>query len=133
MDYLRSEVKQFLINYFDWTKSEIDFCAQKCLINLEDADKRATRDMILKIYQDMIDTTVLFYNENAKACDVYFNSSESSKIFTTKDEVLLNTVNQFLIYFGNEKLNSKFQESNPVGLLIVCDWYLNQNQINFLR
>jgi hypothetical protein len=126
---LRGQLKQFLIDYFDGIKFDIEIQAQKLLEKLEDGSKM--RGDVLKLNINMVDKVKEIHEKNSKAVDDYFDSRDQIE---TKDLEELKSVifNGFCVFYNIED-NFWLDDKLLLGMLIVTDFYLDQNQLNFLR
>jgi hypothetical protein len=124
---LRGELKLFLIEYFDGVQFEIDIEAQKLLEKLEDGSQK--REAVLKMNLDMVDKVKEIYEKNSKAVDDYFNSREQLET-NNLEELKSIILNGFCIFYSKEDND---WTCIIMGMLIVTDFYLDQNQLNYLR
>jgi hypothetical protein len=127
---LRGQLKLYLIDYFDGIKFEIDIQAQKSIEKLKYWPKM--REDVLKINLNMVDKVKEIYENNSKAVDDYFNSRDQIE---TKDLEELKSIifNGFCVLFNKEDHFWYYEDDIFIGLLIVTDWYLDQNQLDYLR
>jgi hypothetical protein len=127
---IKGEIKQDLINHFDITKNEIDLYAQsqlssneKLLSNLDEKDK------FWNVYQNLIFKVDEIFEKNiAKLNDLDMNNFKSDKELAKQD-----LINSYCCFIGNDSLKAYFKNKFSVGILIITDWYLNQNEIAYLR
>ncbi len=121
---LRGQLKLYLIEYFDGVKFEIDIQAQILLEKLEDGSQK--REDVLNMNLKMVDKVKAIHDKNSKAVDDYFDSRdqvETNNLEELKDIIL----NGFCFFFKKE------DDTLLLGMLIVTDWYLDLNQLNYLR
>jgi hypothetical protein len=126
---LRGELKLYLIKYFDGVQSEIDIQAQEKLEKLEDGSEM--KDEVLKLNINMVDKVKEVHDKNSKAVEDYFNSREQLET-TDLEELKAKILNGFCVFY-NKKDNFWSDSTLLLGMLIVTDWYLDQNQLNYLR
>jgi len=126
---LKGQLKLFLIEYFDGVKFEIDIQAQKLLEKLEDGSKM--REEVLKMNLDMLDKVKKIYEKNSKAVDDYFDSRD--QVETNDLEELKDIIFNGFCVFYSKKDNFWLDRTLLLGMLIVTDWYLDQNQLNCLK
>ena len=125
---LRGELKLYLIEYFDGVQFEIDIQAQKLLEKLEDGSKM--RADVLKMNLIMLDKVKEIYEKNSKAVDEYFNSID--QVETNNLEELKSIIFNGFCVFYNKKDNFWSDSTLLIGMLIVTDFYLDQNQLDYL-
>jgi hypothetical protein len=126
---LRGQLKLFLIEYFDGIQFEIDIQAQKLLEKLEDGSKK--REDVLKMNLKMVDKVKEIHDKNSKAVDDYFNSRDLVDT-NNLEELKAIIFNGFCLFYSKEE-NFWLDTTLLLGILIVTDWYLDQNQMNYLK
>jgi hypothetical protein len=127
--HLRGQLKLYLIEYFDGIQFEIDIQAQKLLEKLEEGTKM--REDVLKMNLDMVEKVKEIYEKNSKAVDDYFNSREQLET-SDLEELKAIIFNGFCVFYS-KKDNFWLDTTLLLGRLIVTDWYLDQNQLRYLR
>ena len=50
-----------------------------------------------------------------------------------KEEIKRAVFNGYCLYINAESLKNQFRDGNLLGLLITSDFYLDENQLNFLK
>ena len=126
---LKAQLKLYLIDYFDGVQFEIDIQAQKKLEKLEDGSEM--REDVLNMNLILVDKIKEIHDKNSKAVDDYFNSREQLET-NNLEELKAVILNGFCVFFKKEDyfwLDDKLL----LGMLIVTDWYLDQNQLDYLR
>jgi hypothetical protein len=126
---LRGQLKLYLIEYFDGIQFEIEIQAQKLLEKLEDGSNM--REAVLKMNLAMVDKVKEIHDKNSKAVDNYFNSRELVET-NNLEELKVIILNGFCVFYGKED-KLRLDPKLLLGKLIVTDWYLDQNQLNYLR
>ena len=126
---LKGQLKLFLIEYFDGVKFEIDIQAQKLLEKLEDGSKM--REEVLKMNLDMLEKVKKIYEKNSKAVDDYFDSRDQVET-NDLEELKAIIFNGFCVFYS-KKDNFWLDRTLLLGMLIVTDWYLDQNQLKCLK
>ena len=127
---LKGQLKRYLIEYFDGIQFEIDIQAQKLLEKLEDGSKQ--REDVLKINLKMVDKVKEIYDKNSKAVDDYFNSREQVET-NDLEELKAVILNGFCVFYSKEDNYWRIEDEILIGMLIVTDFYLGQNQLDYLR
>jgi hypothetical protein len=127
---MKGEIKRDLIDYFDSVKFEIDIQSQTKLINLTDPSPE--RDFLLKLNLELVNKVDELCTRNLLAVDNYYSSLDR-KIYSTEHDLKAGELNGYCIFFNSETLDEWFVKDNQVGLLLVSDWYLDQNQKDYLR
>ena len=132
LNKLQSEIKVDLINYFDGLKFDIDIKAQEILCNDSLADYY--KEHIVKLNMDYIDKIDEIFNQNIYFINDFFENKQSiitdcPELFD-KEKLKMKLINKYCYFINNDLLKKKI---NPIGLLIITDWYLDENQINYLK
>jgi hypothetical protein len=131
----KCEIKLDLINYYDILKSEIDIIAQESMIALErdsqSSDKNKWQE-IVDLNKELIDIVESIFNSNCKQIDDYFLSNKRLNKMD-KEAVKTIALSTFCTFISNYNLRNDYRNKNALGLLIVCDWYLDENQLNFVK
>ncbi len=50
-----------------------------------------------------------------------------------KEEIKMIALKSYCAFYPNPKLNDNIKFLNPLGVFVSTDWYLNENQLNYLR
>ena len=116
-DKLKQEIKQDLTTYYDSIRIEINK-------HFEDSQEHEQ----LKDY--LLNQTNQIYNLNCKEIDNYFES-EKQHLNNEIEDIKSNAINKYCAVV----LSAKNDESiNKYDLaLVICDWYLTKNHLEFLR
>jgi Leucine-rich repeat (LRR) protein len=132
LNKIKSDIKSDLINYFDGLKFDIDIKAQEILCNESLADY--FKEHILKLNMDLMDKIDEIFNNNMNLVNNYFESHKPSasenQESLDKEKMKMKIINSYCYFINNDLLKKKI---NPLGLLIITDWYLDDNQINYLK
>jgi hypothetical protein len=126
---LRGELKDELEKYFDDVQSKIKIHAQTLLLTLEDGSQK--RKDVLKIKQAMLDKVKKIYDKNSKAVDDYFNSRDMVET-SDLEELKAIILNGFCVYY-NQVNYFMLVPKLFLGMLIVTDWFLDENQLKCLK
>ena len=126
---LKGQLKRYLIDYFDGVQFEIDIQAQKLLEKLEDGSKK--REDVLKMNLELVDKVKEIYEKNSKAVDDYFNSIDQVETYDSEElkDIILNG---FCVFYSKED-HFWSDDKLLLGMVIVTDFYLDQNQLDYLR
>lgn len=137
---INGQIKLDLINYFDTVKSEIDISALKVLDSIESlSNKSDVLNNVYKLNQEMIDIVNEIYENNAKCVNDFFRFSSTDDemmrfpINKSIEEIKRAVFNGYCFYINGESLKKQFRDGNLLGLLITSDFYLDENQLNFLK
>jgi hypothetical protein len=137
---LKCQIKLDLINYFDAIKSEIDICAFNVLKDIESSlstNKSDVLDNVYKLNQEMIDIVNKIYENNTICVNDFFQTlTEQEKLSMNnlnKNDIKRFVLNGYCFYINIESLKHQFRDGNLLGLLIISDFYLDENLLNFLR
>ncbi len=125
---LKGQLKRYLIDYFDGVQFEIDIQAQELLEEFEDGSQM--REAILNMNLILVDKVKEIYEKNSKAVDDYFNSREQVES-NNLEELKAATLNGFCVFYNIED-HYWLDDKLLLGMLIVTDFYLDQNQLDYL-
>jgi hypothetical protein len=126
---LRGQLKLYLIDYFDGIKYDIEIQAQKLLLKLEEGSKM--REDVLNMNLRMVDMVKEIHDKNSKAIDDYFDSRQQVEI-KDLEELKATILNGFCVFYIKED-NFLLDDTLLLGILIVTDWYLDENQLKCLK
>jgi hypothetical protein len=152
---IKSDLKKELIKHYDTVKSEIDIVAQQILcfqlaINPDDTNLvainrvKTEREKILEVNLRLIKLVESLLEQNLKEIDAFFaNEAEncvdllqlnkSAATGTIKEEIKSKALTVYCYFTSKANLKNDFVKLVLLGVLIVTDWYLDENQINYLR
>ena len=128
-------IKKYIIDYHDKVTSEIDIHFQL---------------LLLKRNKELISNGIVKYNQCDKTIETYMSYIEKVKYICEKNLALYSTnkivpidINVIDILKNEDKyiyckFISKFNSDHKVnyessGLLFTCDWYLSDNELNYMR
>ena len=136
-----ARIKAESIDYFDSVKSDIDCEVQILLSKLEKEAKDAAemesfkskKEELLQLNMKLLNKIDSLYDANAIKLNEYLNGSNEDDSSKDTEAIKEMTFNGYCCYISNENLHEMYKENNPIGLLILSDWYLDQNQLNFIK
>jgi hypothetical protein len=132
---LKAQIKFELIQYYDKIKSEIDISAQIKLVDIEKSickDDNGEKIKKIHIYNaQFIETVDNFFNLNCQEIDDFFKNNHLIYLMDI-EEIKKKALKCYVAFFSLNKLNDELLDEQIIGILISVDWYLDQNQINFL-
>jgi hypothetical protein len=122
------ELKKSLIDYYDRIKSEIDIEVQLQLLKI---DYQKERDKLLKI-------NLVLVNECDRLCDANMkeiNAAALTKATLDEQEVIRHhcAYKPYKNVYHKKRYRSIYHKKPSIGLLIVTDWFLDENQLKFLH
>jgi hypothetical protein len=130
-----NEMKTSLIKYFDTIKSKIEVKSQKIQANIDNDKDKCPNDAKVVEYQNLI----LKLNDNfIKLIDQIFDKNMKQINELKSDEIdkfKITSLNTYCYYVDNNQMtqHNKYKSKYPLGILIVTDWFLTRNEINYLR
>ena len=137
---LKEDIKKQLIEYYERIKSEIDI---KGFELLESLSKRNAKDrdntsfIIIKLNEYLVNQIDSHLDKNLNEINEYFNSDLIKNLNTSNQEdVRRNVLKSYLIYFDfNESMNYLIKQLDKYGfgLLFEFEWYLDENQQNYVK
>ena len=141
---LKSEIKIDLIHYFNEVKSEIDIIAQETLNTIDlnkekngtnDSEISSTKEKLLRINTNLVDLVEKIYNEDTIIIEKYFsnNIQNIDSVSTNKEKINASELIGYCLFVNKTNLKNELKQKVTLGVLVVTDWYLDQNQRNFIR
>ena len=138
---LKEDIKKQLIEYYERIKSEIDIKGFELLESLSKRRNAKDRDntsfIIIKLNEYLVNQIDSHLDKNLNEINEYFNSDLIKNLNTSNQEdVKRNVLKSYLIYFDfNESMNYLIKQLDKYGfgLLFEFEWYLDQNQQNYVK
>jgi hypothetical protein len=129
------EVKRDFINYFDNVKFEVDIKAQELLAQLSDGS--IERAKVLKVNLKMIELIEKLFEANmARLNDLAvlatIRPNENSDQYD-KEAIKTDLAAGSCVFIRSEELDKSIKIDNRIGLIILTDWYLDENQLNYIK
>lgn len=122
-EFILSTLKQDTINSYEHIINRLDVHVHKKLLTDDSLD----RGVALRITQEMINQVKDVMKQSIDNLDEYFFNNPN-KLNETYEVIKRIALARSCCYIGCVKN----QENWQLGLLIVCDWYLDRNEMNFL-
>jgi hypothetical protein len=88
------------------------------------------KEHIVKLNMDYINKIDEIFNQNIYSINNYFENKQNIIELFDKEKMKMKLINKYCYFINNDLLKKKI---NPIGLLIITDWYLDENQINYLK
>ena len=132
---MKSTLKKEIIDYYDFVKSEIDIKSQEilCNQNIDDVKKKD----ILDIYANMINQCECLFEKNIDEINDYFeNHNITDGEYDSVDDaenIKANVLSCYCSFIQNNLLKDHMRLKNKIGILFITDWYLDRNQLNYLK
>jgi hypothetical protein len=124
---IKGEIKLDLIRYYDTLRSDVDLIAQEEIIY----NKNQT---VIEINLDLIKKIDFIFNLNCKQIDEFFTKTSEQDIEQLdKEDIKALVLTQYCSFVSNKVLNKNYKNKNDLGVFITSDWYLNPNQLDFIR
>jgi hypothetical protein len=136
--FCKCEIKKELIGYYDTIKSEIDIRAQLLLIEypIRIYTSIIEKDKCMSINLKLIDMVNDLYGKNMNQInDFFYNCINNTDILKIKnrDDIKSKALKNYCVFINNENLREEFKINYPLGLIIILDWYLPENQVEFVK
>jgi hypothetical protein len=131
-DFLKTkdQLKKYLIDYYDTISSEIDIAAQEILIKDKTLSEENRQDLV-RLNELLIQKVKKVLDLNCLAVDSY--KLEAKYVLPTLEEMKTDALVGFCKFVANKSLSIRYRNKSPLGVLIVCNWYLNENEDIFLK
>ena len=138
---LKEDIKKQLIEYYERIKSEIDIKGFELLESLSKRRNAKDRDntsfIIIKLNEYLVNQIDSHLDKNLNEINEYFNSDLIKNLNTSNQEdVKRNVLKSYLIYFDfNESMNYLIKQLDKYGfgLLFEFEWYLDENEQNYVK
>jgi hypothetical protein len=133
---IKSDIKAELIYYFDEIKTEIDINAQTKFSHTDDDYFEETNKIqFFSIYNFLIQKVDSIFDSSCNDINSYFLDRENfQNIYeSNKEDIKTQGIKNFCFYLSNDFLKLEYKDINPIGLFINCDWYLDENQRNYIK
>ncbi len=129
-EILKYEIKNELIEYYDTIKFEIDIKSQRLLL----INKQNDSD-VLDLYLRLIERVEYITNQNINEINDYFekNTNYINETCPNKEDIKSNAFSKYCTFINGDYLKVDLKDKFKIGIFIECDWYLNKNQINYLK
>ncbi len=127
---IKAQMKKELIDYYDNFSNEIDISTQEILIR-DTSLTQYKRNNLVKINELFIKNVKEILDNSCIEIDLY-NFMEKDLIHESnylKKEILKTSC----FYISQSNLNHRYNRSCQIGVLVICNWYLDDNEKNFLK
>jgi hypothetical protein len=117
-DKLKKEIKQDLVVYFDSIRVKLNN------IFKDDENTQQLKDYLLNKMNQIFDS-------NCTDIDNYFDDNEQRLNYNDKEEIKSNVIRKYcaiILSTKNESIINKYG-----FVFVICDWYLTENHIEFIR
>jgi hypothetical protein len=145
---LINQINVEIVNYFNSIRFEIEANAnslvrenakisgdQKQLKKLEDIKLKMIKQ-VDKVHQYNIETINAYFHSISTKKDDYilfnFDAMSSNEIKINLERLKAEILKGYCFFLAAKNLNESVK-SNPIGLLITTDWYLDTFQLNYLK
>jgi hypothetical protein len=124
---IKGEIKLDLIRHYDTLKSDVDLKAQEEMIY-------NNNQTVINLNLELIEKIDYSFNLNCKQIDDYFLKISDQHIEQLdKEDIKALVFKQYCAFVSNNVLDKNYKNKNPLGVFIISDWYLNPNQLDFIR
>ncbi len=145
-DWMKSEIKRDLIDYYDMIKSEIDISAQRLLLHIDQPNRpvqlnenEEQMEMLRKRRDEIVATNLEFVKWVDKTMDQ--SLSQVNEFFAKykagetigKEQAKAESLKSFCVFIGNDCLKRELRDGYLIGVLLITDWYLNKNEVQYLK
>ena len=130
---VKSDIIRDLIRHFDDVKADIDYSAQNLLAKPKYCKEGKERMKIINLNIEMIKVVEKIFETNCDLVKQHFQSDECHNETIDKEEIKRKVFKSYCCFVGREMLTKFTKKKNPIGILLLTDWYLDPNQCNFIR
>ncbi len=130
---IKSTLKKEIIDYYDLIKSEIDIKSQEILSNPSFNDEK--KEALFDIYLKMIKECEQLFEKNIEEINNYFEQNVEADLLTNLDieDIKTNILSGYCSFIRSNLLKDQMKLNNKIGILFITDWYLDKNQLNYLK
>jgi hypothetical protein len=114
-----------LINYYESLTNKLDVAIQN--ISATTLDPKQLNELF-EVNEEAVDAIKVVMKRNLNDLDIFLKTNSISDV-TTEEHIKSRALNDFCIYIESPI----DREKNPFGILIVSDWFIDQNERNLIR
>lgn len=115
-----------LINYYELLINKLDVAIQSVSKSISDT-KQLTD--LFRINDEAANAIQVVMKRNLLDLDAFFRSNGESLNPADFEEIKSKALNDYCIYIET----AIDREKNPFGILVISDWFIDQNERNFIR
>lgn len=127
----KSMISLDLMNCYNKIKYDLDKDVKSKLSDYSTDD--ILREMIINLNRKICIKINKAIELNMLELNQFFTSNTSSLKSNDKEHMKMLFIKSFCYYLPNITLNSNLQQNNGIGMFISTDWYLDCNQINYIK
>ena len=127
----KSMISLDLMNCYNKIKYDLDKDVKSKLSDYSTDD--ILREMIINLNRKICIKINKAIELNMLELNQFFTSNTSSLKSNDKEHMKMLFIKSFCYYLPNTTLNSNLQQNNGIGMFISTDWYLDCNQINYIK
>jgi hypothetical protein len=125
-------IKKSLKQYYDTITNEITSKAKHLYLNSSNNEK--SKQELIESNHELVETLDELFESNCIELDqFYFGKSEEDgdKVFQRIELDKTKALKNYCTFLDGDNLIMK--ETNKFGLLIVTNWYMTQNQLDYIK
>lgn len=115
-----------LINYYELIVNKLDVAIQSVSTSISDA-KQLTD--LFRINDEAVNAIQVVMKRNLIDLDAFFRSNGESLVTADFEEIKSKALNDYCVYVET----AIDREKNPFGILVISDWFIDQNERNVIR
>lgn len=127
---IKGQIKKEIIDYYDNCSNEIDISGQEILIN-DVSLNEVKKSSLIKINELFVKNVKEILDMSCHQIDRY--ELKSSDLIHESGYLKRQMLNTSCYYVSKNNLNHRYIRSSLIGILVICNWYLDDNEKNFLK
>lgn len=130
----KANLKKDLIEYYDQIKFAIDMKVQNLLVNIENSQTGIPdeKDYILKINFEMINIIEKIESFNMDQINLHFSNQYHDNL-NNQEDLKFRILRNHCFYIKESELCNQLRKKCIIGILVTADWYLNEEEIEYIR
>ena len=120
-----SSIRIDLISYYESLINKLDVAIQSVSTSISDATQLTD---LFSINDETVNAIQVVMKRNLHDLDAFFRSNGDS-LTADFEEIKSKALNDYCIYIEA----AIDREKNPLGILVISDWFIDQNERNVIR
>jgi hypothetical protein len=128
----KSQISLDLMNYYKQIKNDLDKDVKSKLCDYSMTDE-LLREMIVNLNRQMGIKINKSIELNMLELNQFFSSSTKNLKTNDQEKIKMLFIKSFCYYLPFNSININLRQNNGIGIFILTDWYLDHNQINYIK
>jgi hypothetical protein len=125
-------IKKDLKQYYDSITNQITSKAKNLYLN--SSNNEINKQEIIEANHELVEKLDELFESNCIELDqFYFGKTEEDgdEVFQQIESDKINALRNYCMFLDGDNLTMK--ETNKFGLLVVTNWYMTQNQLDYIK